>query len=156
MGEAFDGAVHAIPTHPAQFDQIVRSRQCDQQSAVVAYYAPKFRGIHPRSNRHDDRKRRLFVRHETIGIGYDPLASGIPPGCGVYGRNRNIHSMHIKAAKLGERAGIKPVTAAGIQQNVSSPHIEDLANSMQQRSRHTKIVQPPARGNGLRGIAGIF
>jgi hypothetical protein len=64
--------------------------------------------------------------------------------------------MDIGAATLGEGARIKPLTAAGIQDNVSAAHIEDVRDSVQQWFCHAEIVQPAACGDSFSGIAGIF
>jgi hypothetical protein len=64
--------------------------------------------------------------------------------------------MHIQPATLPEGTRIKPVTAAGIQYNVSAPRVDDVPDSTLQRFRYAEIVKPATCGNCLSSIAGIF
>ena len=101
LRECLDRSGHAIAARAAQFDQIVGRGNGDQQASVVAQDTPEFGRIHPRRDRQDDRERAVGVGHEAVGIGDDPLASGIAPRGGIHGRNRDVDAMRIEAGLRG-------------------------------------------------------
>ena len=89
------------------------------RTPVISQDTPEFARIHPRRDRQDDRERAVGVRQEAIGIGNDPLASGVAPCRCINGRNRDVDAMRLEARLASEGAEVKTVTAAGIENDVA-------------------------------------
>ncbi len=99
---------------------------------------------------------RAGVRHESIGIGDNPLAFGIAPGRGIHGRNGDVDSMRIEADPAREGAEVEPVATAGIENNVAGAWSREIGDGIEQRDRHAEIVQSPAPRDGSRGVTRVL
>src|SRR4051812_7868993 len=66
--ERFDRAFDALASGAAQFDEIVRRRNRDEEPAVIAQHAAELAAVHARRDRHDAVERGVGVRNETIGV----------------------------------------------------------------------------------------
>ena len=98
--KCLDGAGHPIAARTTQLNEVLRRRKGDEEVSVVAQDSAEFSRVHPCRDRQDDRERAIGVRHEAIGISHNPLASGVAPGGGINGPNRDVDTMSIEAGGL--------------------------------------------------------
>jgi len=154
--ECLDSSRHAVAARAAQFDQVVRSGQRNQQASAVAQNAAEFGRIHPRCDRQHDREGTVGIRHEAIGIGHDPLALGVASRRRLNGWNGDIHAMPITAALSGERAEIEAVPAAGVEDRVVWRSLHNLRDCVQQWLSRAAIVQSPPAFDGSRRVARLL
>jgi hypothetical protein len=154
--ERLDGSGHAIAARAAQLDEIVWRGKRNQEASIVAQDAPEFGGIHARGDGQDERKRAIGVRHEAIGIGHHPFASGVAPRRRFNGCSRNVDAVRIESGLSGESAEIEAFTAAGIENYVARQWCGYLVDRVEKRAGQTAIVQSPPRRYSSRGIARLF
>ena len=151
--ECLDGASHPIAARAAQLNEVLRRRKGDEEASVIAQDPAEFLRIHPRRDRQDDRKGAVGVGHKAIGICHNPLTSGVAPGSGISGRNRDVDTMGIAARLEGKGAEVKTVTAARIKNGVGRRCIDDRSDSAQQWLGEAAVVQSPPGCDGSRRVA---
>ncbi len=154
--ECLQRSGHSIAARAAQFEEILRPGNGDQEASVVAQDPPEFAGIHPRGDRQDDRERAIGVRHEAISIGHYALATWVASRRGINGRNRNVDTMRIEAGLASKGAEVETVAAAGIKNDVAGRSAHDVRYRPQERFGDAALVQSPAPRDGGRSVARLI
>ena len=156
IGKHGKGPFDAIASASTQFDEIVGSGDGDQKTASGLKDTPEFSGVHARGDRQDDRKGGVRVRQKPVGVRDNPLAGGITARGRVDGGDGDINAMGVASAVVGKRAEIVSVAAAGVEDGIGCGWLQQVLNFGEQRSGQAAIMQPAARGDGFRRIAGAL
>jgi hypothetical protein len=154
--ERLDSSGHAVTAFAAQFNEIIRRGDGDQEASSGPQDTPEFGRIHPPRDREDERKGAVGEGDNAICIGYYPLTSWVAPRRSINSWNRDIHAMRGEPSLAGKAPKIKTVAAAGIKNDIAGRCPHNLASGAQQRRGHAKVMQPPPPSKGGRRVSRLL
>ena len=154
--EGFDGAGDAVAARAAQFDQILRRGQSDEEAPAFAQDAAEFGGVLTRGDREDGGERAVGVGDEAIGVGDDPLTGGIAARGGFDGGNGDVDAVRIEFVIAREGAEVEAFAAAGIENSVVWRWGQDVRDCAEQRRGYAEVVQAAASCDGGHGVARLL
>lgn len=155
-GEGFDGAVDAVTAGAAEFDEIFRGWDGDQEPAAGMQHAAELGRVHAGGNGDDGGEGAIGIGNGAVGIGNDPGAGGVLLRRGVDGGDGDIDAVGGKAGLGGERTEIEAFAAAGVEDGFLGLGGEHGGDAGQKRRGDATGVQAAAGGDGIGGVAGVF
>lgn len=149
LREHLHRARYAIARHATQLDEIVRARNRDDQSSVVAQHAAELGWIESRGDRQDGCERRVCVRQKTIGIRDDPVTRRIALRCCIDRGNGDVDAVPFVGFEVAE---VVALAASGIEQRACE-RLRERDDRVEDRLCESAIEEPPPRRDRIGGIA---
>ena len=154
--ECFDGPFDAIAGGPAEFHEVLRGGDGDEEAAIRAKDAAEFGGVHAGGDGEDEGEGRVGVGDLAVGIGDNPLAPGVAAGRGIDGGDGDIDAVGLAGGLLGEGAEIEAVAAAGVENDVLGGGGGEVDDGGEEGGGDATVVEAAASGDGGGGVAGVF
>ena len=153
--EGFDGAGDTVAGGAAEFDEVVRRGDGDQETAAGAEDAAVFGGIAAGGDGEDEGETLVRVGNHAVRVGEDPFAGRIAAGGGEDGGKGDIDTVAMATGLFDEGAEIVAVAAARVEDFVGGGGVGKFADGVEEGDGDTAVVEAAASVDGAGGIAGF-
>ena len=154
-GELGEGAGGAVTSSAAQFDEIVRSGDGNQQAATGAEDATELGGLTAGGDGEHERERSVGEGQKAVGVGDNPFAVWVAAGGGCDRGDGDVDAVGSEAGLGREGSQVEAVAATGVENSVARLSREETGDGLEQRRGHAKVMEAAAGGYRVGSVSGV-